>query len=249
MRNACCCLECGQTGGHLVTSRSDESVVVMRPEQSDLGVFLLAESRLLRDLFARVLARKGDIRIVGIAAPSSESLSKLIAANPDVVLCDSLAAVSRDELLPEVRRSLPSASVVMFGMDTDHETFLAAVHHGASGYILKDASATDVASAIRAVANGESVCPPALCRVLFDYVANSQSWHPGAQVRQNLGLTRREQQLVQLLSEGLTNKEIAAQFDLSEQTVKNHVRRMLRKVGAKHRLEAIERWRELGFWT
>jgi len=88
-----------------------------------------------------------------------------------------------------------------------------------------------------------------LCRALFDHVAGSEAWRPGVQVRQNLGLTRREQQLVQLLSEGLTNKEIAATFNLAEQTVKNHVRRMLRKVGATDRLEAIERWRELGFWT
>jgi DNA-binding NarL/FixJ family response regulator len=69
------------------------------------------------------------------------------------------------------------------------------------------------------------------------------------QVRKNLGLTRREQQLVQLVSEGLTNKEIAARLYLSEQTVKNHLRRMLRKAGASDRLEAVEWWRAQGFWT
>jgi DNA-binding NarL/FixJ family response regulator len=222
----------------------------MSTEQSGLGVFLLAESWLLRDLFARVLARKGDFRVVGVAAPPLQSLSEVFVANPDVVLCDSFATVvSTDELLLEVRRNLPTVSIVMFGMDTDPEKFLAAVHHGVTGYVLKDASAADVACAIRTVANGESVCPPTLCRVLFDHVASSQAWRPGSQVRQNLGLTRREQQLVQLVSEGLTNKEIAGQLNLSEQTVKNHVRRMLRKVGATDRLEAIERWRELGFWT
>jgi two-component system, NarL family, response regulator DevR len=221
----------------------------MGAEQSGLGVFLLAESRLLRDLFARVLARKSDIRIVGIAAPPLQSLAEVIAANPDVVLCDSLpSVVSNDELLLEMRHNLPFASIVMFGMDADDEDFLTAVHHGVTGYVLKDASAADVAGAIRAVANGEAVCPPTLCRVLFDHVATSQAWHPGAQVRQNLGLTRREQQLVQLVSEGLTNKEIATQLNLSEQTVKNHVSRMLRKVGATDRLQAIERCRELGFW-
>jgi two-component system, NarL family, response regulator DevR len=222
----------------------------MGREQSGLGVFLLAESRLVRDLFARVVASKTDIHVVGAAPPSLQGLPEIIAANPDVMLCDSLATVlSTGELMLEVRRNLPAVSIVMFGMDADHEKFLTAIYHGVTGYVLKDASAADVASAIRAVAKGESVCPPTLCRVLFDHVASSQSWRPGAQVRQNLGLTRREQQLVQLVSEGLTNKEIASQLDLSEQTVKNHVRRMLRKVGAKHRLEAIERWRELGFWT
>jgi DNA-binding NarL/FixJ family response regulator len=104
-------------------------------------------------------------------------------------------------------------------------------------------------NAIRAVAQGDAVCPPALCRSLFDHVASSGAWQPGIQVRKNLGLTRREQQLVQLVSEGLTNKEIASRLYLSEQTVKNHVRRMLRKAGATDRLEAVERWRAQGFWT
>jgi DNA-binding CsgD family transcriptional regulator len=99
----------------------------------------------------------------------------------------------------------------------------------------------------RSVAQGQATCPSTLCRVLFDHVANSASWQPGIQVRQNLGLTRREQQLVQLVSEGLTNKEIATRLFLSEQTVKNHVRRMLRKAGAADRLEAVQRWRERGF--
>jgi DNA-binding NarL/FixJ family response regulator len=222
----------------------------MSREKSGVGVFLLAESRLLRELFARVLARRNDIRVVGAGTPSLQSLSEVIAANPDVLLCDSLGpALSIGELLLEVRRNLPAVSIVMFGMDADQEKFLTAVHQGVTGYVLKDASAADVAGAIRAVSNGESVCPPTLCRALFDHVAGSEAWRPGVQVRQNLGLTRREQQLVQLLSEGLTNKEIAATFNLAEQTVKNHVRRMLRKVGATDRLEAIERWRELGFWT
>jgi DNA-binding NarL/FixJ family response regulator len=167
-----------------------------------------------------------------------------------VILCDSLAAaLSSDGLLLDLRRNLPNVKILMFGMDCDPEKFLIAVHHGVTGYVLKDASAAEVAGAIRAVAQGESVCPPSLCRVLFDHVASSGAWQPGMQVRKNLGLTRREQQLVQLVSEGLTNKEIAARLYLSEQTVKNHLRRMLRKAGASDRLEAVEWWRAQGFWT
>lgn len=222
----------------------------MSGEQCVLGVFLLAENRLLRDVFARVLARRNDIRVVGVASFSSQTVADVVTANPDVLLCDSLtAALSTDGVLSVLRRNLPHLHVVMFGMDCDQEKFLIAVYHGVTGYLLKDASATEVVSAIRAAGNGEAVCPPTLCRALFDHVALSGTWQPGVQIRKNLGLTRREQQLVQLVSEGLTNKEIASQLYLSEQTVKNHLRRMLRKVGATDRLEAIERWRELGFWT
>jgi DNA-binding NarL/FixJ family response regulator len=219
-------------------------------DHPSVGVFLLAESRLLLDVFARLLARKNDIHVVGAAAYSSQVVLRVISANPDVVLCDSLAtALSFDNVLLELKRGLPNVKIIMFGMDCDSEKFILAASHGATGYVLKDASAAEVANAVRAVARGEAVCPPTLCRVLFDHVAGSGAWQPGIQVRKNLGLTRREQQLVQLVSEGLTNKEIAALLCLSEQTVKNHVRRMLRKAGAGDRLEAVERWRAQGFWT
>ena len=219
-------------------------------ESSGVGVFLLAENRLLLDVFARLLSRKNDIQVVGATEFSPQVLLQVLAANPDVVLCDSLAtALSTDNLLLELKRNLPNAKVLMFGMDCDPEKFLIAVQHGVDGYVLKDASAAEVCDAIRTVAHGDVVCPPILCRVLFDHVARSAAWQPGVQVRKNLGLTRREQQLVQLVSEGLTNKEIALRLCLSEQTVKNHVRRMLRKAGATDRLEAVERWRAQGFWT
>lgn len=222
----------------------------MDTEQLPVAVFLLTENRLFLDLFARLLARRHDIQVLGGAALSAGVLLKVVGANPDVILCDSLTtALSSEDWLVQLRRNLPHARILMFGMDTDPEKFLIAVHHGVSGYVLKDASAAEVGNAIRAVAQGEAVCPPTLCRALFDHVATSGAWQPGIQVRKNLGLTRREQQLVQLLSEGLTNKEIAARLYLAEQTVKNHVRRMLRKAGATDRLEAVERWRAQGFWT
>ena len=222
----------------------------MSREHSVVVVFLLAENRLLRDVLSRLLARKNDIHVVGASSISPQVVLQVVSANPDVVLCDSLtAALSENDLLCELKRNLPNTRILMFGMDDDPEKFLIAVHHGVAGYVLKDASAGTVAAAIRAVAQGESVCPPLLCRTLFDHVASQNAWQPGLQVRKNLGLTRREQQLVQLVSEGLTNKEIASRLFLSEQTVKNHLRRMLRKAGATDRLEAVERWRAQGFWT
>ena len=215
-----------------------------------IAVYLLAENRLLLDVFARILSQKDDIMVVGTTAVSPDVLFRVIEANPDVILCDCLTnALSNDDLLIELRRHLPSAKILMFGMDCDPEKFLITIQHGVMGYVLKDASAIEVADAVRRVAAGEAVCPPTLCRTLFDQVASSGAWQPGIQVRKNLGLTRREQQLVQLVSEGLTNKEIATRLYLSEQTVKNHIQRMLRKVGASDRLEAVEKWRALGFWT
>jgi len=221
----------------------------MSSQQFGIEVFLLSENRLLREALARVLVRKNDIRIVGTEAFSPDGVTGVLKASPDVLLFDSLTTALSSDLIPLMLRNIPSLKIVMFGMDADREKFLLAVHRGIVGYVLKDASAHELADAIRTVAGGEAVCPPTLCRALFECVAHSGSWEPGIQVRKNLGLTRRQQQLIQLVSQGLTNKEIAAQLYLSEQTVKNHLRRMLRKIGATDRLEAVEFCRAQGFWT
>jgi two-component system, NarL family, response regulator DevR len=224
--------------------------IEMCREQSLVGVFLLAENRLLRDVFVRLLASKNDLQVVGTGGLCQQTVFDVMSANPEVILCDSLAeAVADDGIIRQLRRTAPNLKVLMFGMDCEEEKFLIAVQHGVTGYILKDASAAEVAAAIRAVACGDCICPPKLCTALFNYVAGSSAWNPGAQVTKKIGLTRREQQLVHLISLGLTNKEIAGRLYLSEQTVKNHLRRMFRKSGAAGRLEAVEFWRAQGFWT
>jgi DNA-binding NarL/FixJ family response regulator len=98
----------------------------------------------------------------------------------------------------------------------------------------------ELAAAVRAVAKGQAICPPNLCMALFEFVAEDRSESFDFRLGHDRGLTRREQQLMQMIDRGLTNKEIAAQLNLSEQTVKNHVHRMLRKLGASDRLAAAE---------
>ncbi len=204
-------------------------------------VFILAENRLLREALARILNNKSDIRVVGASAFATDVVHHIAQAAPDVLLSDSAAlALSELRLVPEVRAAVPGLKVVMIGMDADREVFLRGVRDGIVGYVLKDASAMEVATCVRSVASGEAVCPPALCLALFEQVAQQSTQPTHLFIKHNLGLTRREQQLVHMISRGLTNKEIASQLNLSEQTVKNHVHRMLRKLGANDRLAAVE---------
>jgi DNA-binding NarL/FixJ family response regulator len=213
----------------------------MSPVTGIVQVFILAENRLLREALTRILNKKNDIRVVGASAFTPEIVQQIVAANPDVLLSDSAAvALSQLRLVPEVRAVIPGLKVVMVGMEGDRELFLRAVRDGIVGYVLKDASAVDVAEAVRSVANGEAVCPPGLCLSLFEQIAKPRIQSNHFVIRHNLGLTRREQQLVHMISRGLTNKEIASELNLSEQTVKNHVHRMLRKLGAGDRLAAVE---------
>jgi DNA-binding NarL/FixJ family response regulator len=132
-------------------------------------------------------------------------------------------------------------------MNSDEERFITAVRWGATGYLLQDASASDVVTAVRAVFRGEAVCPPELCSALFKIVAQTASDISLQNSASKPDLTLRQQQLVTLVAKGLTNKEIAARLNLSEFTVRNHIHRILKQVDAGSRSEAVETIRGYGY--
>lgn len=135
----------------------------------------------------------------------------------------------------------------LVGMGADEEQFIAAIRSGATGYLLQDASASDVVAAVRAVFRGEAVCPPQLCSSLFRFVAQMAREIPVQNAPAKPDLTLRQQQLVTLVAKGLTNKEIASHLNLSEFTVRNHIHRILKQVDAGSRSEAVETIRAFGY--
>jgi DNA-binding NarL/FixJ family response regulator len=206
------------------------------PREGVVAVFLLAENRLLREALIRLLSKKDDIRIVGSGPYSSQILEQILAVQPQVVVLDSVTkALCQDGVIRRLRQAEPEVKVVMVGMEADESVFLRLVQEGVLGYVLTDASAAEVWRAIRCVAGGEAVCPPSLSVALFRSVANPPISLTGVRLQRSHDFSPRQQQLAQLIRQGLSNKEVAAQLNLSEQTVKNHVHRMLRKVGASDR--------------
>jgi DNA-binding NarL/FixJ family response regulator len=209
-------------------------------ENSRAEVFLLAQNRLLREALSRILDNKPDISVVGSCALSSDSLQEIVTASPGVLVIDSFTNnCAHLDFVRQLQQSLPDIRLVMIGMDSDGQHFLQAIREGAMGYIVKDASAFEVVAAIRTVANGGAACSTELCAFLFRFAAR-QNQMPSFHVRTKLGLTNREQQLVGLISRGMTNKEIASELQLAEHTIRNHIHRMLRKVGATHRLGVVD---------
>jgi DNA-binding NarL/FixJ family response regulator len=203
-------------------------------------VFLLAQNRLLREALSKILSRKESIHVVGSCSLTNDSLQEIVLASPDVLVIDSFTTnMVHVEFVREVQQRLPEARLVMIGMEGDNQPFLQAIREGAMGYVVKDASALEVVAAVRTVANGGAFCSPELCAFLFRFAAQ-QNQMPSFYARSRLGLTNREQQLVGLISQGLTNKEIANRLQLAEQTVRNHIHRMLRKLGATHRLAVVD---------
>ena len=212
-----------------------------------LSVFLLCENRLLREALLRILGKRNDLIIVGACGYSSSAMSGVVASQPRVVVLDSLRlALGPPLLLRHIQQSLPNARTVMIGMESREEDFLSSLRDGVAGYVLREASAAEVSSALHAVALGESVCPPCFMAKLFQHAAQHLALRQNLQARNPSNLSRREQQLLKLLCAGLTNKEIANQLHLSEHTVKNHVHRILRKTGTTDRLELIDLYRSPG---
>jgi len=210
-------------------------------DESRISVFIIAGTRLLRETLSRILGKKTDLEVVGAEAVCPQVISQIDSSSADILLMDSVAGEpSSPDFIREVHKELPDLKIMMIGMEEEEELFVRYVRAGVVGYVLKEASAVDVTNAVRSVARGEAVCPPRLCLTLFHEVSRRQTELPSFQVKMRFGLTRREQQLVPFIARGMTNKEIAFQLNLSEQTVKNHIHRMMRKAGAEDRLSIVE---------
>lgn len=205
------------------------------------SVFLVAGNRLLRESLTKLLERKGNFEICGVSPRLPDTVAAVAAAKADILILDSLTARLSDcSLISEIVSVVPKIEVVLIDMDNDPECFLECIRAGAAGYILKDASAAEVVAGIRAVAEGQVICPPQLCKHLFRAFSRQWTALPSARIKLDLGLTRRQQQLVPLIAQGLTNKEIATILNISEQTVKNHIHDIMKRVGANDRLQVID---------
>jgi len=211
------------------------------------SIFLVAGNRLLRETLAKLLVKRGDFRLSGVS-PYVPGIARSIGdSGTDVLILDSVTARLSDcVFVPEILGQFPDIKVVLIDMDDDPEIFLDCVRAGAVGYFLEDASAAEVVSGVLAVANGRAICPPQLSLTLFRAFSKQWAALPNARIKLELGLTRRQQQLIPLIAQGLTNKEIAGQLNLSEGTIKNHIHEILRRVGANDRLEVVDMTRLWG---
>ena len=212
-----------------------------------IRIFLMMENRLLREALTRLLRKRSDLVVVGHDGPADAIASQMLGTQFDVLLIDSFqttwaAAKSACETIGQ-----PAYKAVLIDMELDEELFMAAIRSGVMAYLLKDASASDLVAAVRAVYRGEAVCPPQLCSALFRFVAHVVDETPLKRSARRPDLTMRQQQLMALVAKALTNKEIASQLNLSEFTVRNHIHRILKQVDAGSRNEAVENIRAYGY--
>jgi two-component system response regulator DevR len=192
------------------------------------------DHELVRRGLREVLADAGGIDVVGEAATAREALRRINALRPDVVLLDvRLPDRSGIEVCREVRAAHPEVRVLMITSFDDPEAVYAAILAGASGYVLKDLRASVMVDAVRRIATGQSMLDPAVTGQVLERIR-----HPASVDPQLAALTAQERRILDLIVDGMTNREIAATLHVSEQTVKNHVTGVLSKLHVTRRTQA-----------
>lgn len=196
-----------------------------------IRILIADDLTVLRHGLRMILDEADGITVVGEAADGEETLDQVQALAPDVVLMDvNMPGMDGIETTRRIRATQPAVRVVILTVSVRDQDLIGAIKAGARGYLLKSAESGEVLEAIRRVAAGEAVLPPALTARVLDELASST---PTPTV-----LTDRELEVLPLIAEGLSNKEIAASLHISQNTVKTHVRHILEKLGLRSRSEA-----------
>jgi DNA-binding NarL/FixJ family response regulator len=202
-------------------------------------VLLIEDNRLLREGIAATLELEGDLEVIALAEDGDalEQMKKS-GKSPDVVLLDlGLEKTNSLELMALLCSELPGVSIIAMDILPEQTDIVQFVEAGGSGFILKSASPQEYVDTIRAVARGEKILPAMLTGSLFTQIVESALQSGRGIPDSAIKLTSREKQIVDLIAQGLSNKEIATRLHIATQTVKSHVHNILEKLALSSRLQ------------
>jgi len=199
-----------------------------------ITVFLVDDHEVVRRGLADLIALEADLDVVGEAGTVQDALHRIPAARPNVAVLDvRLPDGSGVEVCRDIRSAMPDVACLMLTSYADDEALFAAIMAGASGYVLKDIRGNDLVEAIRSVAAGRSLLDPSVTQRVLERLRN------GTQHDDRLdALTDQERRILELIGEGMTNRQIGEQMHLAEKTVKNYVSSLLAKLGMERRTQA-----------
>jgi DNA-binding NarL/FixJ family response regulator len=199
-----------------------------------IRVFLLDDHEVVRRGLRQLLEDAGDIEVVGESGLAAEATARIPALRPHVAVLDArLPDGSGIDVCRDIRSVDPTINALILTSYDDDEALFAAILAGASGYVLKQVGGSDLVETIRRVAAGQSLIDPTLTARVLDRVRN------GEQSPEELSvLTDREREIITLIAEGLTNRQIGNRLHLAEKTVKNYVSSILAKLGLESRTQA-----------
>ncbi|MFP5319965.1 MAG: response regulator [Acidimicrobiia bacterium] len=197
-------------------------------------VFLLDDHEIVRRGLRELLESEEDLVVVGEAGTAEEALRRIPATSPDVAVLDvRLPDGDGVEVCREIRSRHPQIHCLMLTSFADDEALFSAILAGAAGYVLKQVRGTDLLDSIRRVADGQSLLDPAVTARVLDRLRTPPAAADGVE-----SLTQQERRILDLIAEGLTNRQIGERMFLAEKTVKNYVSNVLMKLGMSRRSEA-----------
>ncbi|MEU0579136.1 response regulator transcription factor [Streptomyces griseoincarnatus] len=204
---------------------------------SPITVFLLDDHEVVRRGVHDLLNDEPDITVVGEAATVEQALVRVPALRPDVAVLDvRLPDGDGVTVCRELRSQMPDLACLMLTSFDDEEALLDSIMAGAAGYVLKQIQGSDLVSAVRTVARGQSLLDASATARLMARLRGGQQQAEEPVVLP--GLTDREREILDLIGEGLTNRQIGQRLYLAEKTVKNHISRLLAKLGVERRVQA-----------
>jgi DNA-binding NarL/FixJ family response regulator len=209
--------------------------------EDPIRVFLLDDHEVVRRGVHDLLDSEPDIEVVGEAGTADHAMARGPALRPDVAVLDvRLPDGDGISVCRELRSAMPDLACLMLTSFDDDDALLDAIMAGAAGYVLKQIKGSDLVSAVRTVASGQSMLDPATTARLMQSLRGDGADGPAEQPEQQAlaGLSPREREILGLIGEGLTNRQIGARLYLSEKTVKNNVSRLLAKLGVERRVQA-----------
>ena len=200
-----------------------------------IRVFLLDDHEMVRMGLRKLLESAGDIEVIGEAGTAATAVARIPALRPDVALLDArLPEGNGIEVCRQIRSAEPSVQAIILTSYDDDEALFAAIMAGAAGYILKQVTSQDLLSAVRHVAAGGSLLDPSVTARVMERLREGTSNEPEELKR----LTAQERRILELVAEGLTNRQIGERLFLAEKTVKNYMSNVLAKLGLVSRTQA-----------
>ncbi len=203
-----------------------------------IRVLLIEDNRLLREGITAMLNEQSDIRAVS-STGKGDALEKAKKIKPQVVLLDlGLRSQNSLRIAESIKREYPKSEIVVMDLIPVQAEVVEFVKAGVAGFILKDATIDDFLHTIRSVAEGKKVLPPPLTGSLFSHIVEyAVQTGKADRLMKSVKLTRREREVVDLISRGMSNKEIARELNIAVHTVKSHVHNTLEKLALRTRLE------------
>ena len=210
-------------------------------------VLIVDDQRLMRDGLRILIELEPDLDVVGEAEDGLQAITAYRDLGPDIVLMDvRMPNLNGVEATRRIKADWDEANILILTTFDDDEYIFEGLRAGASGYLLKDVSGKELADAIRVVANGGTLIAPSVARKVVAEFARLKPASPATPASLPEPLSTREIEILKVLAQGHTNKEIAEHLHLAEGTVKNYVTSILQKIGARDRTQAALRARELG---